>query len=290
MAYSGRQKGRRTVHVDVRLAGEGEVEPGEAQSAQRAGAAEGLGAAGLGVQKGEFLRQHVQRALAAGQQLPVVQAAHAVPVAGDFTGGQRQLIGEIGRHLCQLIGGHRRGGQAAFLPEAVRVVAHAPQQAEAGVHRQHRAEGGGQHLCRRAPFPLGGDDVPYAVGGGYKSGAYGGDDQHLAHGEAPAAPQPPQPLLRRTDRPVPQGVHGRPAGAQGEVNGKERRQRQKPAAQRPAAHRGSALPVKHMTQWARTMTLPVSSVISAEQKASLPPRRSTLPTAVRVLPAAAAAR
>lgn len=90
--------------------------------------------------------------------------------------------------------------------------------------------------------------------------------------------------------PYHRAVMAAPAGAQGEIRGKEHRQRNTPAAQGAAAHRGSALPVKHMTQWARTMTLPVSSVISAEQKASLPPRRSTLPTVVRVLPAAAADR
>lgn len=48
--------------------------------------------------------------------------------------------------------------------------------------------------------------------------------------------------------------------------------------------------MKHMTQLACTTALPFSSVTSAEQKASLPPTLSTFPTAVRVLPAAAAAR
>ena len=55
-------------------------------------------------------------------------------------------------------------------------------------------------------------------------------------------------------------------------------------------HSSSGFPVKHITVWERTTTFPVSSVISAEQNASFPPMRSTRPTAVRVLPADAAAR
>ena len=89
--------------------------------------------------------------------------------------------------------------------------------------------------------------------------------------------------------------HGGAVSAQGEIGGEKQSQRRQPPQQLAALpqirpHRGSGRPVKLMTQWDCTMTLPFSSVTSAEQKASLPPTLSTFPTAVRVLPAAAAAR
>ena len=291
MAYSGRQKGRRTVHVDVRLAGEGEVEPGEAQGTQRPGAGEALGTARFRPQERELAAEHIQRGGAPVQHRLPVQRADTAFISGDVIGAGGQIAGKIGRYLRQRLRGGRLGMDAAFLLEAVGIVPDAPGEAKAGVHRQHGAEGGERQAQSHAPTAAPrGDDAPGHIGQPQYGAEHRRQDQDLTYGERQPPTQPPQPLLRRQHGAVPQPVHGGAAGAQGEIRGKEHRQRNTPAAQGAAAHRGRALPVKHMTQWARTMILPVSSVILAEQKASLPPRRSTLPTVVRVLPAAAADR
>ena len=295
MAHRGGQIGHRAVHIHVGLAGEGKVKPGEPQNTERTGAAEGLYAPRLHPEEGKFLIYAVVGIPGGGQNGLPVCGADAVRVPRHRPGGSGQLLCKVQRHPFQRLRRHRLGGDAALFLKAVGVVGRPPQQAESCIDRQSDAPGGQYKVRQRRPAAWACRQPPQRAGQPEHRRPDARQQQHLPHRAVEKVAQPGDTAHYREDHSAAQPIHGGAAGTRRQVGGEEQRQRHQPPKQRTAPgqirpHSGRGRPVKLMTQRACTMTLPVSSVTSPEQNTILPPILSTFPTAVRVLPAAAAAR